>query len=117
MKKILKLASLVTALCILLSCNVIGFASKTNYSQGDIITFGTYPQSQVTDEHIISELNKKELQWTDINGDIYVEETDENIDTVIYSYSDTGHNGEKYRAVQYSNIVIKNSSTLTNDTL
>lgn len=117
MKKILKLASLVTAFCLFLSCGIFAQADEKEYKQGDIITFGSYPQSQVTDKNTITELNKQEIVWNDQYNDFYDKETDENIYTVIYSYGDTEINGEKYRAIKYPDVVIKNSSTLTNDTL
>ncbi len=114
MKKILKSAALLTALCILFNCSIICFASEKAYQKGDIIEFGSYPQSKVTDESIISELNKYECKWTDVTGEIYSEKLDDYIDTVIYSYADSEHNGEKYRAVKYSDSVaenIENTST------
>lgn len=114
MKKILKSAALLTALCILFNCSIICFASEKAYQKGDIIEFGSYPQSKVTDESIISKLNKYECKWTDVTGEIYSEKLDDYIDTVIYSYADSEHNGEKYRAVKYSDSVaenIENTST------
>ena len=39
------------------------FAVAVNYEVGDIIEYGNYPQSKVTDSDLIDELNSQDLKW------------------------------------------------------
>lgn len=70
------------------------FASDSGYKQGDIIEFGSYPQSQVTDESVINELNGLELEWKSIKQYINWNQIAE-----VYKYADVEYNNEKYRAL------------------
>ena len=48
-----------------------------SYDAGDIVSFGSYPQTKVTDEDLIKQLDKQSLSWksygyysgSDIDGD------------------------------------------------
>lgn len=77
-------------------------AQLSNYSVGDIIKFGSYPQSEVTDEILLAELGKFKLNW--ISYDYYSGNGD--IGSMVSSdymrYSDIEYNGERYRAVSFS---------------
>ena len=71
---------------------------------GDIIKFGSYPQSKVTDEAIIDGLNSQSLSWKSYN---YYSGTgswsDGNMTASDYmKYADIVFNGNKYRAVTFS---------------
>ena len=71
---------------------------------GDIIKFGSYPQSKVTDEVIIDGLNSQSLSWKSYN---YYSGTgdwdDGNMKSSDYmKYADIVFNGNKYRAVTFS---------------
>lgn len=71
---------------------------------GDIIKFGSYPQSKVTDEAIIDGLNSQSLSWKSYN---YYSGTgswdDGNMKPSDYmKYADIVFNGSKYRAVTFS---------------
>ena len=71
---------------------------------GDIIKFGSYPQSRVTDEAIIDGLNSQSLSWKSYN---YYSGTgswsDGNMKPSDYmKYADIVFNGNKYRAVTFS---------------
>lgn len=71
---------------------------------GDIIKFGSYPQSKVTDEAIIDGLNSQSLSWKSYN---YYSGTgsweDGNMKPSDYmKYADIVFNGNKYRAVTFS---------------
>lgn len=71
---------------------------------GDIIKFGSYPQSKVTDEAIIDGLNSQSLSWKSYN---YYSGTgswdDGNMTSSDYMlYADFLYGGEKYRAVTFS---------------
>lgn len=71
---------------------------------GDIIEFGSYPQSEVKDETLIIKLNELSKNWISygyyfgIGGDKYgrLESSD------YMKYADVTYNGEKYRAVTFS---------------
>ena len=71
---------------------------------GDIIKFGSYPQSRVTDEAIIDGLDSQSLSWKSYN---YYSGTgswdDGNMKPSDYmKYADIVFNGNKYRAVTFS---------------
>ena len=71
---------------------------------GDIIKFGSYPQSRVTDEAIIDGLNSQSFSWKSYN---YYSGTgdwdDGNMKPSDYmKYADIVFNGNKYRAVTFS---------------
>lgn len=75
----------------------------TSYSQGDIIEFGWYPQSEVTDSALISALNSCDGVWISYNyysgtGDL----SDGNMTASDYMrYKDVTYGGNKYRGVVF----------------
>ena len=77
----------------------------SSYSVGDIITFGSYPQSKVTDSDLIAKIEAtgKSISWVDYN---YYAGTgdwrDGNMKPVdgMMLYKDIPYNGNKYRAVK-----------------
>ena len=59
-KTMKRIFSIILAVCMLLSIAPVTMAADTadgGYQKGDIIEFGSYPQSKVTDDSIISALN------------------------------------------------------------
>ena len=60
----------------------------TKFQKNDIIMFGSYPQTEVTDEALIAQLNEQKESWT------YVEDSYKNI-----QYAEIEYNNNKYRAV------------------
>ena len=88
----------------------IDFAPKakamdlSSYKDGDLIEFGSYPQSKVTDSATISALDSVEKNWKSYNyysgtGDSW----DGNMTSSDYmKYADFLYGGEKYRAVTFS---------------
>ena len=77
----------------------------SSYKVGDLIEFGSYPQSEVKDEALIGELEAEssKYQWIDYNyyagtGDLY----DGNMKPVenMMLYKDILYSGDKYRAVK-----------------
>ncbi len=86
-------------------------ASETNncsylerYRIGNIIEFGSYPQSEVLDETLISELNEQELNWQSYG--YYTNTTNNSYETMFQSnymqYADVIYAGQKYRAVTFT---------------
>ncbi len=112
MKKKIKTAlSLLLAATMILGFAAVGFigvkadaaaVSLSELAVGDLIQYGTYPQSRVKDEALISELNALDLNWTFY--DYYYGDGDTNsmVLSEFMKYSDVEHKGEKYRAVEFS---------------
>ena len=98
-----------TKLCkcisILLLCVVISIvsiksfgyevASENKFNVGDLIEFGSYPQSKVTDPHIIYEFNHRDLDWKSYGYYSNQESGD------WMQYADSVYQGVKYRAVRF----------------
>ncbi len=76
-------------------------AGKT-YKVGDIVEFGSYPQSRVTNSSLVSALNKVSKSWV---GYGYYSGTG-SYGTMVQGdwmkYADFTYNGTKYRAVTFS---------------
>ncbi len=76
-------------------------AEAAEYAVGDIIEFGSYPQSEVTDETLLKTLNSLELNWMSygyysgngIVGSMHQGDW--------MRYADVTYNGNKYRAVVF----------------
>ena len=77
-------------------------AEGKTYKVGDIIEFGFYPQSKVTDSSLVSALNKVAKKWVSYG---YYSGND-NMGSMTkgdwMKYSDFTYNGIKYRAVTFS---------------
>lgn len=93
---------------------VPSFAAEKTYKKGDIIEFGSYPQSQVTDTALIAELKKQKHDWkketmtSDNNWWGYSSYN------YIKEYADIDYNNKKYRALKektYSDGEIISEST------
>ena len=104
-----KTLSLVLCLMLLISTVALGGISvsaddtEEEYNVGDIIEFGSYPQSRVDDEETITSLNAlvSDDDWVSYG---YYSGTGETADgnmrpSDIMSYTDIEYNGEKYRGV------------------
>lgn len=77
----------------------------TNYKVGDIIQFGSYPQSKVTDSTTISALNSKAPDWSKWTSYSYYSGTG-SFGTMVQGnwmrYTDIEYNGNKYRGVKFT---------------
>lgn len=77
-------------------------AGKT-YKVGDIVEFGYYPQSKVTDSSLVSALDKVSKNWVSYG---YYSGEGSYFDTMVQGdwmkYADFTYNGTKYRAVTFS---------------
>ncbi|MCR5783815.1 MAG: DUF6273 domain-containing protein [Clostridia bacterium] len=67
-----------------------------DFSVGDLVTFGSYPQTRVTDPSLLDALNSQTLDWT--YYDYYVGGVHED----FMKYADVTVSGVRYRAVQFS---------------
>lgn len=91
----------------------------SEYDVGDIIEFGSYPQSRVTDEELIFSLNQLSKTWVSYNYYSRPDEPYENTPNNLYvgkmvpsdfmKYADVFYNGTKYRAVFFSQYRPKNT--------
>ena len=106
MKKILS-ALLVVLMC-LTSAPLGGFeltAEAADYKVGDIIQFGSYPQSEVKDEALVAELNALAPEWDEWTSYGYYSGTGSYGSMVQgdwMRYIDIKHNGNKYRGVKFT---------------
>lgn len=109
MKKIgVKIVSLALAVVVLLGCTALAGAKEEGkaYEVGQVIEFGSYPQSQVTDEATIQALDAIEADIHIYKG--YYEavyrnsfgDKDFKENTDMMSYKDVEYNGAKYRGVK-----------------
>ncbi len=89
----------------------IDFAPKasakdiSSYSVGDTITYGSYPQSKVTDSNLIAKIEAagEDIAWIDYNYYAGTGDWDDgNMKPVenMMLYKDIPYNGNKYRAVK-----------------
>lgn len=103
-------ALLVVVMC-MTSAPINGFvglefkAKAVDYEVGDIIEFGSYPQSEVEDESLIAELNALAPSWDDWTSYGYYSGNG-NIGSQISGdwmrYIDIAYNGKKYRGVKFT---------------
>ena len=78
-------------------------ASTVSYNVGDVIEFGFYPQSQVKDNSLLTELNEIDKKWISYNYHRQATRPAVGIVSDDYmQYADVEYNGEKYRAVTFS---------------
>ena len=99
-KRIWRVIGLAVVIAAFLSFPLSGVAVG-GYKPGDTIDFGSYPQSSVKDEKLISELNALDFSWMSYN---YYSGTGAGQDGEMkpgdfMRYADVEYNGEKFRAV------------------
>ena len=70
--------------------------SATTYKQGDILTYGSYPQTRVTDSALLAKLNAQSGSWVSYGYYIRYKQSD------FMQYKDVTLDGAKYRAVKFS---------------
>ncbi len=77
-------------------------AHAAEYQVGDIVEFGSYPQTEVKDEATLNALNSKSLNW--ISYGYYSGNGEEGsmIQSDYMKYADVTYNGNKYRAVKFT---------------
>ena len=86
----------------------VGFdftAEAAEYKVGDIIQFGSYPQTEVKDEALVAELNALAPEWEDWTSYGYYSGTAAGVGTMKQGdwmrYTDVTYNGIKYRGVKF----------------
>ena len=102
MKKISSIfLAIILTISVLLAIPVqVSAATTTYYKNGDVLRFGSYPQSAVTDEAVIEQLNELEFSWNSF--DWYAgDDSGSAVPHADYGYyADVEFNGAKYRAVR-----------------
>ncbi|MBO5936191.1 MAG: hypothetical protein J6Q79_01095 [Clostridia bacterium] len=102
-----KLLSLILVAIMLVTAMPIAFAEGNTYKVGDIVQFGSYPQSEVKDEALIAELNALAPEWEDWTSYGYYSGDGINYDSMVQGdwmrYIDVELNGDKYRGVMFTN--------------
>lgn len=106
MKKTKKLLSLLLAvLMVCLSAPAVRLgafeAKAAEYKQGDVIEFGSYPQSNVTDSALIAELNAQGGAWTSYGYYSGSEDHGSMQPSDYMRYKDVVYGGAKYRGVVF----------------
>ena len=98
MKKFLAVLLCITIMISVFPTALSAFAldGEQKYKTGDIIEFGSYPQSKVTDESLISQLDGINKEW--ISYDYCIK----SVSSDFMKYADVELNNEKYRAVTFS---------------
>ena len=116
-----KLLSLILVAVMLVTTMPIAFAEGNTYKVGDIIQFGSYPQSKVTDEALVAELNALAPDWDDWTSYGYYSGTGY-YGTMVQGdwmrYVDIKHDGERYRGVKFTQYrpYYNSSSSSSNNT-
>ena len=103
-----KILSLVLAIIMIVCTMPFAFAEGESYKVGDIIQFGSYPQSEVKDESLLAELNALVPEWDEwISYGYYEGKSHYNLFYVTMQsgdwmrYIDITFNGYVYRAVKF----------------
>lgn len=118
-----RIFTVILAVCMLLSVAPVTMAADTadgGYQKGDIIEFGSYPQSKVTNPRIISVLDGFLTDDVWVSYDYYIG-TDTEFDGKMTAsdymkYADLELNGEKYRAVRFSQYRPRMTSSTSSET-
>lgn len=117
-----RIFTVILAVCMLLSIAPVTMAADTadgGYQKGDIIEFGSYPQSKVINPRIISVLDGFLTDDVWVSYDYYIgtgTEYDGKMTASDYmKYADLELNGEKYRAVRFSQYRPKVTSDVSSE--
>ena len=105
MKKTKKILSLMLAVLILIASIPIVQSFAIEYEVGDLVSFGSYPQSKVRDKEIISKLNSLAPSWDNWTSYGYYSGMGD-YGTMVQGdwmrYTDVSYNGSKYRGVKFT---------------
>lgn len=101
-----KIIATIMSVILLLTIAPMACAEENNtYKEGDIIQFGSYPQSEVKDETLIAELNVLAPEWDDWTSYGYYSGNGE-IGSMVQGdwmrYVDVTYDGSKYRGVKFT---------------
>ena len=80
----------------------LGASAAHVWQVGDIGTFGSYPQTRVTDSATLSALNAQTLDWVSYGYYSGTGSTGSMTQSDYMKYADVTHGGSKYRAVKFT---------------
>ena len=91
--------------CQCYNCNEV--KAETYFNTGDLIEFGSYPQSKVNEGNLLNQLERIEKDWISYNyysgsSDSSHKDYDSAQPSDYMKYADFSYNGTKYRAVTFS---------------
>ena len=123
MKRIANRTLSLLVVCILLlgsvSVGPAAIAADTGYQNGDVIEFGSYPQSRVTDAETLAALNALEPEWKSYGYHAMALGYEPNYDPAyrmvakdFMRYADVALDGKNYRAVFFSDYRPKYASQM-----
>ena len=84
-----------------LSTEALAYDSTSEYKTGDIIVFGSYPKSEVTDKTLIAELNSQARCWESYSYYRGTGSPGSMVTDGYMTYSDVSYGGNKYRGVSF----------------
>lgn len=100
-----KFLSLILVAVMLIGVVPMVYAANNTYTVGDRIQFGSYPQTKVESEDVISALNDNAPAWEDWTSYGYYSGTGD-YGTMVQGdwmrYTDVTYNGTKYRGVKFT---------------
>ena len=97
-----KFLSIILAVLMTATAVPMAFAEGDTYEVGDIIQFGSYPQSEVKDQTLLLELNKLAPAWENwTNYGYYWDVDGAVVQTSWMRYTDVEYGGNKYRGVKF----------------
>ena len=85
------------------------YTDTVSLGTGDLVEFGSYPQSKVTDETLKDALNSLTLNWTSYK--YYFNKAQDD----FMQYADVTYNGNRYRAVTFSHCRTRNTTDASTD--
>ena len=103
--KIKRILSLALVVIMAVSVVPMTYAKTNDYDLGDIIQFGTYPQSEVTDEATLEALNGLAPAWNNWTSYNYYSGNDSygSMESGNWMrYTDVSYKGTSYRAVRFT---------------
>lgn len=110
-----KFLATILSVVLLLTIIPMAYAEENNtYKVGDIIQFGSYPQSEVKDEALIAELNALAPEWDEWTSYGYYSgngEAGSMVQGDWMRYTDITYNGSKYRGVKFTQYRPSNTCT------
>ena len=97
-----KFLSIILAVLMIAATVPMAFAEGDTYEVGDIIQFGSYPQTEVKDEALLLELNRLAPAWDNWTSyDYYWDVDGAVVQTSWMRYTDVEFGGNKYRGVKF----------------
>ena len=112
MKKKIKRVLSVCMILITIVCTMpfgdISISAKATGTEYEFVYFGSYPQSRVTDNNLISTLNSQQLNWKSYgyysgNGRMYDDLFNDSMKPGDWmKYADVSYRNDMYRAVKFS---------------